>query len=316
MILFLLACQNEANLESTEVVDRWSQDPASAVDILLVVDDSCSMENYQEKLGGQFDAFVQYFGRANVDYRIGVTTTDATIEEPGALVGAAITADTPNPDAAFASQVGVGTDGSTLEMGLETAWQAAQNPDFVRQDASLSVLVVSDEEDSSPRPINDYLNDFFAAKGGRSEKTFNFSAITVTNEAVCTSEQAAASRPGERYVDAAWQTHGVIGNLCAAPEELADTLGDFSLTASRLQRRFLLSDRPDVSSLEVTVQDEGADPEIIPCDAGEWSYALVAGPDGATPAVVFDAAAIPPVGSSIVVRYTRGNGSPDAFCNG
>jgi hypothetical protein len=316
MILLLMACNNEANLESTEVVDRWTQDPASAVDILLVVDDSCSMHNYQEKLGGQFDAFVQYFGRANVDYRIGVTTTDATVESPGTLVGPAISVDTPNPDAAFASQVAVGTAGSSLEMGLETAWQAAQNQDFVRDGSSLSVLVVSDEEDSSPRPVNDYLNDFFALEGGRSARTFNFSAITVTNQAECTSEQAAASRPGDRYVDAAWQTHGVVGNLCAGTEEMADTLGDFSLIASRLQRQFLLSSRPDTSSLEVTVQEEGGEPEIIPCDAAAWTYRLVAGPDGATPAVVFDAATIPPIGSSIIVRYTRGDGSVAAFCNG
>src|SRR5688572_30623754 len=123
MILLLIACNNESGLNNTEVVDIWQQDPVEEVDILLVVDDSCSMASYQAELGAQFGAFVQYFHRANVDYRIGVTTTDNTVEAAGALVGPAITPETADPDRVFATQVAVGTEGSTLEMGFETAWK-------------------------------------------------------------------------------------------------------------------------------------------------------------------------------------------------
>ena len=54
------ACSEQGFIES-EGVDVWYQDPMEAVDILMVVDNSCSMEPYQKKLGASFDVFINYF---------------------------------------------------------------------------------------------------------------------------------------------------------------------------------------------------------------------------------------------------------------
>ena len=45
-------------------------------DILFVVDNSCSMEDEQELLARNFDAFIAELTQAKADYRIGVVTTD------------------------------------------------------------------------------------------------------------------------------------------------------------------------------------------------------------------------------------------------
>jgi hypothetical protein len=315
MIWLLFACKNDTNLSATEGTDSFLQNPSSAVDVLLVVDDSCSMAPYQAELGSHFGTFVSYFDEAAVDFHIGVTTTDNAVDTAGALVGPVITRETADPDAVFAGQVEVGTDGSTLEMGLETGWKAVHDPSFVREDAALTVIVVSDEEDSSPSPVNTYLNQFFDRKGGRGERNVNFTSITVTNPAECTSEQAAYATPSVRYVDVAKQTGGVIGNLCATGDAFAEIVTTASLSAARLQDRFLLSRNPDPGTLEVTVTPAGGESTVIACDAGVWTYRIVTDAAGApTPAVVFARDQIPPAGAEVQVHYGFGSGDAARFC--
>ena len=50
----------EYDLSEWDQVEIFNQEPPEAVDILMVVDNSCSMEPYQANLGQHFDRFVQY----------------------------------------------------------------------------------------------------------------------------------------------------------------------------------------------------------------------------------------------------------------
>lgn len=87
MIWFLLAC-SEYNYTSKVQKDVFQQARRNTVDVLLVVDDSCSMAEEQEKLSNNFDAFIAAFAGVDVDWQIGVTTTDTYYaENPGQLIG-------------------------------------------------------------------------------------------------------------------------------------------------------------------------------------------------------------------------------------
>ena len=66
----------------------FQQSRRNTVDILLVVDDSCSMAEEQAKLANNFEAFIAAFQGIDVDWQIGVTTTDTyRTENPGRLLG-------------------------------------------------------------------------------------------------------------------------------------------------------------------------------------------------------------------------------------
>jgi hypothetical protein len=313
----------ENQLAVADGVDVFIQNPAEEVDILLIVDNSCSMEPYQQKLGNNFDNFIEYFVGANVDYHIGVITTDDQIKRAGQIIGDVITPDTPDPASAFEAVVNVGTDGSPVEMGLETALKGVTPPrtdnankGFLRPEASLSIIAISDEEDSSPLPVNDYINQFFEVKGQRDRDVFNFSALTVTDESVCTAEQALASSPGTRYIDVAHQTHGLVGNICEKGSGFASIITDLSLNASRLQNKFFLSGNPSTATLKVSVKEQDADAEVdIPCDSGDWTYDIIPNDQGIdAPAILFDVAHLPPVGAQITIRYNFGQGDVESFC--
>ena len=107
-----------------ELGDVFYQLDAGAVDILLVVDNSCSMQPYQQELASNFDNFLTYFIEGDVDYQIGVATT--TVTEPqaygscteadvaqvplaGTLVdNTVVTPDTPDAAGVFSDLVNVG----------------------------------------------------------------------------------------------------------------------------------------------------------------------------------------------------------------
>jgi len=71
----VLGCP-EYSLRPNTQTDVFVQETRNTVDILLVVDNSCSMIDEQAKLAGNFQSFIDAFIDADVDYQIGVVTTD------------------------------------------------------------------------------------------------------------------------------------------------------------------------------------------------------------------------------------------------
>jgi hypothetical protein len=199
-------------------------------------------------------------------------------------------------------------------MGLEAAALAlgsAANGDFLRDEAELSIIFVSDEEDGSPLPVNDYMNGYRAAKPDGGRESMDVSALVVTDKNTCNQEQIqAGATTGNRYLDLAEQGKGVIGNICS--DDFASIVTDLSLNSSRLDDTFYLSSRPDLSTLEVQVNAVD-----YPCEEGAWAYVLETQDDGtALPAVVFRREDLPPPSSQVAIRYFDGEGEPSDFCGG
>jgi len=305
------ACTMENAFIEWDVVDIFYQNPTDAVDILMVIDNSGSMYPYQQQLGTNFSQFLTYFIEADIDYQIATVTTDVMNAESGEIRGQVINSETPDAEQAFSTIVNVGATGSGFEMGLEAAYQALTEPlvstvnaGFLREEATLSIIFVSDEEDASPMPVNDYINAFRDIKGQRSRDVFNASSLVVIQEAQCDSY----STRGDRYIDLAEQTNGITGDICS--QDFGSIVTELSLNTSRLRDTFFLSREPDTSSLEVTVNDES-----ITCDAGRWTYQRVEDEYGEEqPAIVFERTQMPPSDSQLAVRYYDGSGSDSNFC--
>ncbi len=316
--------------------DVFYQKPADKVDILMVVDNSCSMLPYQVKLASNFQAFMTFFIDVDVDYHIGVTTTSvvepvpnpgagctvaslADIPDPGHLVGDTfITTDTEDAEELFSDLVNVGICGSGTEMGLEAASLAVSegqdsgvSEGFLRDDAQLSLVIVSDEQDSSPLAVAHYINNYRDIKGERNRDTFNASSLVVLNANNCSQDQRnSGATEGSRYVDVAQQSNGILGDICS--DDFESIVTDLSLNSSRLVDTFYLSNLPDPTTLAVSVDSTG-----YACDEGVWTYLLEEGEEGEdVPVVVFSRDHLPPPSSQVAIRYYDGDGDPSAFCGG
>jgi hypothetical protein len=167
--------------------DEFNQAGNRLIDVLWVIDNSCSMANKQDQVANSFLNFISYFARGDIDYRIAVTTTDIYSDQ-GQLLGSpqVITPppQTPDPVTAFQANVHVGTGGNGDTRGLTAMQEAldaqnliAQNvltqqsqctaacnstdqtcqtdcvnqfsPQFMRPDAYLEVIVVTSSADDS-----------------------------------------------------------------------------------------------------------------------------------------------------------------------
>jgi hypothetical protein len=127
------------------------------IDILFIVDDSCSMRDDQTALADNFGAFIKGFEGYGLDFHLGVVTTDMrAATRSGRLVAPFLTNATPDLEKEFAAMVNVGTKGSGTEMGLGAAMAALSEPlashenaGFIRANAGLALVFLTDENDSS-----------------------------------------------------------------------------------------------------------------------------------------------------------------------
>lgn len=316
-------------LERPDHTDVFFQDPPNAVDILLVVDNSCSMGDEQAKLAEGFEEFVEYFEFADVDYHIGVVTTDTDNPgQSGRLQGSPsfITPDTPDRDAVFSASVRVGTMGSGSERGLDAARKAlgeemrnGDNAGFIRDDADLSLIFVSDEEDYSIDPVAHYINFFWSLKGDRDRLAFDASALVGVDDSLepadCGQDPLdplVGATAAHRYHDVARQTAGVVRSICE--EDFTPIITDLGLNTSRLTDRFELTRSPDVDSIEVEITPEGEDEAIFVESDHEdwpWDHESTEDEEGTHHWLVFTDG-FPPVRAKIVVRYDLGQGDDDA----
>lgn len=166
----------------------------------------------------------------------------------------------------FAEMVAQGVTGSGIEMGLEAARLALSEPlvgldnaGFLREEANLSIVVVSDEEDSSPESVADYLNFFADLKGEaayRDHALMNVSGVVgdvppdFEGEPSCSSANGFADY-GSRYVYAANHTGGLLDSIC--DEDFSPIVDKLGLTLSGLLVEFELSRVPVLDSLEVSI---------------------------------------------------------------
>ncbi len=234
-------------------VERYTQNETSTskVDILWVMDNSGSMANEQDALARNFDSFINGFLARNVDFRMAITTTDASSTlRDGKLIGRVLTsADAAANEAAFKSDfktyIKVGTGGSGIEKGLHTSasFLTKNGGTFLRPDAKLVIVYISDEQDQSSESVTNLLNSISGHKSSLAGlRTYSIvTTVLVGNE---------WETIGTRYMDVANRTAGVVGDIHEDFYQLLTNIGDSIID---LIENFAVSHDPISGSLGVTV---------------------------------------------------------------
>ncbi len=303
----------------SDQVDVFHQPSEVKSDVLFVVDNSGSMGEEQSALASNFSSFIQHTTTLDVDYHIGVIANEVQETEtdigdpprdvfPGVLVQAPgcpkiITNNTPDVPGCFADNVKIGTCCSDeQEAGLEAAWIALSPPEvddpglnggFMREDAKLYIICVSDEQDQSKGNPDFYVDFFSAIKGYRNTEWMKVSAICGDCPSGCGGEQAEC---GSRYIEVANRTGGIFESICTSNwAQALDTLG---IDAFAEIREFPLSRPADASTISVTVNDVPVDQASSTGGDDGWTYY----PD--TNSIYFGEDCVPGKGDTIKVSYT------------
>jgi hypothetical protein len=330
LTLILAGCKgNEHGVVQVTNTDTWQQAPTNQVDILFVIDDSHSMTEEQASVANGFESFIGQIESTGTDFQIGIVTTSFLYDDPdrGKLIGdpPVITNDTPDYRSVFTDRVTVGILGSDKEKGLEVAQYATStvmttgaNAGFMRPDAYLLIVIVSDEEDCSDAgalegqpatacyderdaltPTLEFVSYFKALKEDPSYVQFG----AIVGPLIDDPESCEDATPGRRYIDVADQMGGLVGNICG--QDYGDIMQRLGLTATGVVSSFELSDAADVDTIEVTVGDSDGNNGVIVPQATEtvrptegWLY------NADTHFLTFYGTSIPPRGATITATYT------------
>ncbi|MBT3984249.1 MAG: hypothetical protein HOE90_23035, partial [Bacteriovoracaceae bacterium] len=271
----------------TENFAGKSEQESGKVDILWVVDNSGSMENEQAALSYNFDIFINQFIDQDIDFQMGITTTDPRrwyngdmVGDPSKLNSSYAKSNESSFLRHFKNQIQVGTNGYGEEMGLKTMKSFLEkNSSIFRDDAYLAIVILSDEEEQSSSSANNYVNFL---------STLKPNAGMVKVHSIVTKElnNNQWETVGQKYLDVSSATNGIQASI---KEDFFGILQDMGEKIVTFATSFPLSNTPIESSLEVYINDE--------LQTSGWSF------DASINAVKFDENMAPQDGDQIKVVY-------------
>ncbi|MBS2020895.1 MAG: choice-of-anchor D domain-containing protein [Deltaproteobacteria bacterium] len=301
-------------------VDTFTQTLQPQVDLLFVIDNSGSMQDYQSSLSQEAPKFIQQALAKNVDYQFGVTTTDADVDGDektdnnayyqnqnyyiGGLFGQPpiVVNSTPNAADAIAHNIRVGTCCSdSRESGLESAWDVLRpnanqtNPPqgskgFLRDAARLVMLNLTDEHDQSTGTAAFYTDFFQQLKGQYNAGLVSWNTISGDTGTGCNANGISAEANDLGWA-VAKNTGGKTYSLCSA--DWGVIANDLALDSFNGRKQFALSRVADPSTIQVTMNGTAQ------TNPAQYTF------DQPSNSVIFVTA--PPPGATIVVNY-------DALC--
>lgn len=269
------------------VVDANAEVFDPKADILFVVDNSGSMDAHQRNLANNISLFTKVFLQNSIlDYNIGVVSSDTSgLRQPccGRLVGSVrvVNKMTPNADTILANNLKLGTGGDGYEKAFDPVYMAlgqdlrnTWNAGFLRDDATLIVIFITDAEDQSERVDAKGLHDFLLElKNGDSRKVLGFGAVVPSGVTTCPRDPSNNGGPApepkriEEFLSMTDPNRTNILNLCAT--DYGTRLAQFATDiVNQVSSVVYLSRAPVMSSIRVTYGS--AD---LPMDAETgWSF--------------------------------------------
>ena len=243
------------------------------VDILMVVDNSPTMDVIQQNLARNLPSLLQYIG--NKDWQIAVVTGDKLDSNvAGSLHNcprAIVRKSDLNAEAKYGAAVNVGVDGDWVQRGFQMAARAiagTQCNSWLRPDSFLGVIIVSTEDNCRAAPAHsecpgepgqtaDYLVNAMASTGRRMDRAARVygiihpPGILGTPEAECSNGTIQGGIPGNEYAEAVRLTKGIWGSICDT--DYAPTLRRISKDIGDLVGSFKFAQTPILDTVKVTI---------------------------------------------------------------
>lgn len=263
-----------------KVRDIFIAEAGQAIDLLLVIDNSGSMSSEQSRLIANAPHIIDGLNRYSFDYHVGVITTDSP-----KFVGDFLTEADLNAVDDLSIQMNLGTSGNSTERGIQYAIEAtsaggdaAPGSPFLRDDAHLAIVWISDEDDYSSGVLSDWATHFWSLKTSPSD-VIGWAIVTDTMV------NCPTAYPGLDYIGLSAALGGSWTQICNEDWQL--TFENLAATAGTISS-YPLSDIPFIPSIEV---------EVDGVASNDWVY--VTGSNS----VSFNPGHIPVIDSVVHITY-------------
>ena len=278
-------------------VEHWHtqtyvQEEIALLDVLFVIDNSGSMNIFQQELGNQMNSFMSIFNSSGADYHLAVITTDEArfVQYDGFSW---IDSSHPDPVRWMQNVISlVGIRGSGMERGIEMAkyvleGDAAPGKDYYRESATMVIIYVSDEPDHSQGTYSSFFSFF---------DNFKLSTNLMRQFAVIGDHPTGCNFPylnrnrniqfGEGYYEMTQRYNGAWYSICAL--DWGQQMQSLASTVTT-QRVFDIEESDPVeNTITVTINGQ---------ITNEWVY------DSLINAIIFNEDAIPSPNQTIEIEY-------------
>ncbi len=264
-----------------DYTDTWEIPYDPPVDLFFSVDQSGSMSDDISRLANNFSTFINQLSYYTSDWRIMIANADSGCNHHGGYMTVA----SPNYVSQFSNAIQTGGGGWYTESLLTITSLAVDQTDsgecnqgFMRTDALLHIIMVSDEPEQSSGSWSTYVSQIQAKKGSTSN--VKLSAVAGDYPGGCGSAAA-----GTGYYEAVQATGGEFLSICSDWSAMVEDLADASVQLSEYE----LSHTADADT--ITVRVNGTQ------DSSSWYF----NPDSNS--VIFTTA-IPEGGDTVRITYS------------
>jgi len=248
-----------------------SVDTGGKVDILFVVDRSGSMSTHQQNLADNIDLFLAELSKINIDYQAGVISSDGDFySEYGKLWGnreRIVKSSMKNAADLIRKNILVGINGDASEVFFDPIMKALSpamlaspggyNAGFIRPDAYLAVIFITDAEDqSAPNAVNQ-IGPFLDNLKSSHERVLSYGIIIPSrlgNNPNCSRDDMwDTPRRLESFLDSTINAQTVNNVMELCDPDFGTKLAGFSKDLVRYLRGvILLKQLPIESTIKVT----------------------------------------------------------------
>jgi hypothetical protein len=252
--------------DGTNLQESFTLSTAGKLDLLIVVDNSSSMEKEQINLASKLSSLTKYLKTS--DWQIAVVTTDDSCLRESRVIKRS----DPDADQAFATAINAGISGSSNERGILQAIRAFKglcstgNKTWLRPDAAAAVFFVSDEQSycsrrnckdgDGPDDLIAYMNGPQMNRGKDKLKAYALLWNDQTDSS-CTKDSEKAEEFGSRYSQVVneFNPNFGYGSICA--DDYTPVLERISKDVSRLVKsEFVLKYEPLDDSVVIAVDGQ------------------------------------------------------------
>jgi hypothetical protein len=266
-------------IPTSEVVVQES-DWNAKVDFLILVDNSPSMLKYQTRLAKEIPDMVAALEDAGIDAHFAIVTTTMNNTSGGRFVGTPrfLTSQSEDLVASLQKRVELGETGSNVERGFEAilkalspSYLAAEGAGFLRDEALLSLVLLTNENDYSdisPAKVGAFLDELKPPIQAQRTTYRNWVANhlgVLDLEGSCRSSEG-FNEPSEEFMALADISGGIKASICDS--SFGDAVANIKKRLIEVLTDFRLPRQPIEDSIKVFVNGK----EIPEDDLNGWSY--------------------------------------------
>ena len=249
------------------------------VDIILMVDNSSSMVQYQDKFAEQVPNMVTSLNKLSMDYHIAIVSSDMRdgMGSGGKFIGnpSFLTSKTSNLTTLLAQRVKLGQLGSDLERGIDSVkavldadYLSSEGRGFLRPEAYLATIYLTNEDDWGLTKVDDMIAFMDVVKpklaDGRRGWISNFIGVTSVNGNCATNPDL--KEPGLKYMQLSDASGGLKESICLSG--LGKAVENVKIRIVQILSDFKLGRKPIETSLKVFVNGK----EVPNGNVNGWQY--------------------------------------------